>query len=77
MPDLSPLKRIPIIAVARRLGIAVHGTQAMCFMGHDQASPSLSFLKSRNTWRCFGACGKHGDAIALVMEKETSISNQR
>ncbi len=39
-------------------------------MGHDKASPSLSFLKSRNTWRCFGACGKHGDGITLVMEKE-------
>jgi DNA primase len=70
MHDLSPLKQIPIVDVAKQLGIAVHGTKAMCFMGHDKASPSLSFLKSRNTWRCFGACGKHGDAIALVMEKE-------
>lgn len=42
----------------------------MCFTGHDKASPSLSFLKSRNTWRCFGACGKHGDGLTLVMEKE-------
>src|ERR1035438_3830601 len=68
--DLSPLKQIPIIEVAKRLGISVRGTTAMCFMGHDKASPSLSFLKSRNTWRCFGACGKHGDGIALVMEKQ-------
>src|ERR1035437_8931558 len=68
--DLSPLKQIPIIEVANRLGIQVRGTKAMCFMGHDKASPSLSFLKSRNTWRCFGACGKHGDGITLVMEKE-------
>lgn len=68
--DLSPLKQIPIIEVAKRLGILVRGTKAMCFTGHDKASPSLSFLKSRNTWRCFGACGKHGDGIALVMEKE-------
>lgn len=68
--DLSPLKQIPIIEVAKRLGIQVRGTKAMCFMGHDKASPSLSFLKSRNTWRCFGACGKHGDGITLVMEKE-------
>lgn len=70
MHDLSPLKRIPIIDVAKRLGIPVRGTKAMCFMGHDKASPSLSFLKSRNTWRCFGACAKHGDTITLVMEKE-------
>jgi len=68
--DLSPLKQIPIIEVAKRLGIQVRGTKAMCFMGHDKASPSLSFLKSRNTWRCFGACGKHGDSVTLVMEKE-------
>jgi DNA primase len=68
--DLSPLKQIPIIEVAKRLGIQVRGTKAMCFMGHDKASPSLSFLKSRNTWRCFGACGKYGDGITLVMEKE-------
>jgi len=70
MTDLSRIKQIPIIDVAEHLGISVQGTKAMCFMGHDKASPSLSFLKSRNTWRCFGACGKHGDAIALVMEKE-------
>jgi DNA primase len=68
--DLSPLKQISIIEVAKRLGIQVRGTKAMCFMGHDKASPSLSFLKTRNTWRCFGACGKHGDSITLVMEKE-------
>ncbi len=42
----------------------------MCFSGHDKDSPSLSFHKDRNTWRCFGACGKHGDTISLVMEKE-------
>lgn len=68
--DLSPLKQIPVIEVAKRLGIQVRGTKAMCFMGHDKASPSLSFLKSRNTWRCFGACGESGDGITLVMKKE-------
>lgn len=68
--DLSPIKQIPIVEVAKQLGIEVRGGKAMCFMGHDRASPSLSFLKSDNTWRCFGACGKHGDAITLVMERE-------
>ncbi len=68
--DLLPIKQIPIIEVAIRLGIKVHGTKAMCFTGHDKASASLSFLKSRNTWRCFGACGGHGDSITLVMNKE-------
>jgi DNA primase len=70
LSDLSPIKHIPIIEVAARLGIQVRSTKAMCFSGHDKASPSLSFLKSRNTWRCFGACGLHGDGITLVMEKE-------
>lgn len=68
--DLAPIKQIPIIEIAERLGIQVRGAKAMCFMGHDKASPSLSFLKSRNTWRCFGACGKHGDGITLVMESK-------
>jgi len=68
--DLSAIKQIPIIEVAKQLGIQVHGTKAMCFMGHDKASPSLSFSISRNNWKCFGACGKHGDGINLVMEKE-------
>jgi hypothetical protein len=39
MHALSPLKRIPIIDVAKRLGIPVSGPKAMCFMGHDKASP--------------------------------------
>lgn len=68
--DLSAIKQIPIIEVAKQLGIQVRGTKAMCFMGHDKASPSLSFSISRNNWKCFGACGKHGDGINLVMEKE-------
>ncbi|MBK7578498.1 MAG: toprim domain-containing protein [Ignavibacteria bacterium] len=70
MTDLSPIKQISIIEVAKRLGIEVYGTKAMCFNGHDRESPSLSFYKRHNTWRCFGSCDKHGDGIALVMEKE-------
>lgn len=68
--NLSLIRQIPIIEVATRLGIQVRGTKAMCFSGHDKDSPSLSFHKGRNTWKCFGACGKHGDTIALVIEKE-------
>ncbi len=68
--DLSQIKQIPIIDVAKRLGIEVRGTKAMCFMGHDKSSPSLSFSVSYNNWRCFGACGKRGDGLNLVMEKE-------
>jgi len=39
-------------------------------MGHDTATPSLTFHRQKNTWKCFGACGKYGDAIGLVMELE-------
>lgn len=66
--DLSQIKQIPIVEVARRLGIKVKGTKAMCFSGHDKNTPSLSFYEKNNTWRCFGACGKGGDAISLVEE---------
>lgn len=66
--DLSRFKSIPVLLIARKLGIKVRGKKAMCFNGHDKASPSLSFFLRKNTWRCFGACGKHGDGINLVME---------
>jgi DNA primase len=66
--DLSPLKQIPILDVAKRLGIAVHGRSAKCFSGHDKHTDSLSFEPRRNIWKCFGACGKKGDGITLVME---------
>ncbi len=66
--DLVPFKRIPVLEVARRLGIKIRGNKAMCFTGHDRATPSLSFKPGTNTWKCFGACGKHGDGINLAME---------
>lgn len=68
--DLSAIKQIPIIDVARRLGLTVVRTKSMCFTGHDKATPSLFFQKNVNLWKCFGACGKGGDGIQLVMEKE-------
>jgi len=68
MRDISPFKQIPIIEIAKRLGIKVLGTKAMCFTGHDSKTPSLTFNKSKNTWKCYGACGKYGDQINLVAE---------
>ncbi|WP_306555653.1 CHC2 zinc finger domain-containing protein [Acidovorax sp.] len=53
--------------VALALGITLRGNKAMCFNGHDAASPSFTVSKVRNTWRCFG-CGEHGDSIALVQK---------
>jgi DNA primase len=66
--DLSAIKQIPILEIAKCLGIEVRGKKAMCFNGHDSRTPSLCFYPPKNTWRCFGACGRGGDAINLVME---------
>lgn len=65
--DLSPIRAIPIIDVATRLGIPVRSKKALCFDDHDKKTQSLSFRPSQNDWKCFG-CGKGGDAIALVQE---------
>jgi DNA primase len=67
--DLTPIHQIPILDIAHRLGVQVRGKKAMCFAGHDKRTPSLTFSTDKNTWRCFGACGKGGDGITLVMEK--------
>lgn len=66
--DLDPIKQIPILEIAARLGIEVKGKKAMCFTGHDKRTPSLTFSPDKNFWMCFGACGKSGDEIKLVME---------
>lgn len=62
---LARVRELPMKEVVSALGITLRGNKAMCFDGHDSASPSFTISKARNTWRCFG-CGKHGDAIALV-----------
>ncbi|PLK46976.1 CHC2 zinc finger domain-containing protein [Uliginosibacterium sp. TH139] len=64
---LARIRELPISDVASALGINLRGNKAMCFNGHDSASPSFTISKARNTWRCFG-CGMHGDAIGLVQE---------
>lgn len=66
--DLTEIKKIPIIDVAIKLGIDVKKKKSMCFTGHDKNTPSLSFYEKDNTWKCFGACDKGGDAISLVQE---------
>ena len=66
MTDLTPIKQIPILEVARRLGLQVRGKKAMCFGGHD-TKPSLCFVPGKNIWKCFG-CERRGDAIALVKD---------
>lgn len=59
---------IPILSVARALGIQITNRRtALCFM-HDDHRPSLGFKISNNTWKCF-VCNKGGNQITLVMEK--------
>lgn len=72
--EINEIKRIPITDVAKRLGIAVdsHG-KAMCFTGHDKASPSLSFKVDENYFKCFG-CGIGGSCIDLVMKCQNTSS---
>jgi DNA primase len=65
--DLPFIRQLPICEIAKRLGINIHGNKAMCFGGHDSKTPSLSFSKRKNLWKCFG-CDKGGDNIKLVME---------
>lgn len=65
--ELARVRELPIADVALAVGITLRGNKAMCFKGHDAASPSFTVSKERNTWKCFG-CGEHGDAIALVQK---------
>lgn len=64
---LARLRGLPMADVASAVGITLRGNKAMCFNGHDAASPSFTVSKARNTWRCFG-CGEHGDTISLVQK---------
>lgn len=65
--DIDEAKGFPIVNIAERLGIEVRGDKAMCFKGHDEKSPSLSFHTGGNYYKCFG-CGIGGDTISLVKE---------
>lgn len=41
-----------------------------CCPFHNEKTPSFNLRPSRGTYKCFG-CGKGGDAISFVMEKES------
>lgn len=40
-------------------------TPKVCCPFHEEDTPSFSYSVSRGVWRCFGACHKGGDVIAL------------
>jgi DNA primase len=65
--DLSTIRAVSIIKIAQDLGITVKKNKAMCFVGHDKKTPSLSFSEDKNVFNCFG-CGVKGSNIGLVMQ---------
>ncbi len=63
-------KLVPILTIAKALGIEVQGRHARCFntkQHHNNTDkrPSLSFSAESECYRCF-SCGVSGDAIELV-----------
>ena len=66
---IEQLKSMPILDVAKKLGIEVRRNRALCFI-HEDHTPSLSFKADTNTWRCFG-CGAGGSVIDLVMARQS------
>ena len=65
--ELEEIKRIPILAVAKELGIALRNGSCRCPLpGHDDRSPSFLVNAITNTWRCY-ACDVSGSVIDLVM----------
>jgi hypothetical protein len=72
-PDISWMKKhIPILGVARALGLTIRRGKAKCWRvrnhRHGDADPSLSFFEKRNRCRCF-VCDMRGghSNIDLVM----------
>lgn len=66
--DIQTLENIPIIQVAEALGIYINSNnKSLCFI-HKEKTPSLSFNKNTNKWKCFG-CGEAGGVISLVQKK--------
>jgi len=63
---LDDVKAIPILEVAKALGIRVKGTSALCpFLGHEDQNPSFSIYPADNRCWCH-RCAKGGSSIDLV-----------
>jgi hypothetical protein len=72
-PDISWLKKnVPVLGVARALGLTIRRRKAKCWRvekhRHGDLDPSLSFFEKRNRCRCF-VCDMRGghSNIDLVM----------
>lgn len=67
--ELDRLKEvIPIMDLAKSLGLNIKGTQAQCYNGqahkHNDRNFSLGLDVKRNRYKCF-ACGEQGSVIDL------------
>lgn len=65
---IDRLNELPIEDVAEKLGLEVKMHKTLCFM-HDDHSPSLTFSKTKNLYKCW-VCGVGGGPIKLVQDKE-------
>jgi len=70
--DLDRLKQaIPIVDLARELGMEIKGHQARCYNSaahkHNDRRFSLGLDTKRNRYKCF-ACGEQGSIIDLFMK---------
>ena len=69
--DIEQLKQaIPIMELARHLGLTIRGQQARCYNGqahkHGDSNFSLGLDIQHNRYKCF-ACGENGSIIDLFM----------
>ena len=62
--SIETVKQVPILDIAKRLGIDLVGEKACCF-AHEEKTPSLTFNAQGNYFKCFG-CGVGGSPIDLV-----------
>lgn len=71
---IDAIKDLDIVEVARpyimgKIERSGSNYKACCPF-HSEKTPSFNLRPSRGTYKCFG-CGKGGDAISFVMEKES------
>lgn len=67
---INRVRELPIVDVLSHfVQLKRQGANYVCCCPfHGENTPSLSVTPSKNLWHCFG-CGKGGDAIAFVQEK--------
>ena len=81
-PDFEYIRtRIPIVAVARELGLSVNGYRARCWRTENHrngdANPSLAFQKKKNRGMCF-VCDRHTwstiDLVKLYLDCDLRLA---